>query len=169
MLKEKTIHLAFEVSLVCKAVFAVAEILAGIGTYFVTREFVFRVVERATQEELLEDPRDFIATHLFAWAQHFSLSTRNFTALYLLSHGIAKLWLIVGLLRNRLWYYPVAIAVFGLFIVYQLYRFSFTHSPWLIVITAVDVVVIALTWHEYRYLRRSIGSPAAPPGHRSQP
>ena len=43
--------------------------------------------------------------------------------------------------------------VFGLFIVYQLYRFTFTHSMWLVLVTAIDVIVIALTWHEYKYLR----------------
>ncbi len=67
---------------------------------------------------------------------------------------MAELWLIIGLLREKLWYYPIAIIIFGLFTVYQLYRFSFTHSVWLLLITAVDVIVIGLTWHEYRYLRR---------------
>lgn len=152
-LEEKYLYLAFEVSLVLKAVFAAAETLAGIGAYFVTQQLLFRLVERITREELLEDPRDFIANYLFQSAQHFSVSTRNFTAVYLLSHGVIKLWLIIGLLRQKLWYYPVAIAIFGLFIVYQLYRFSLTHSLWLLVITAVDVLVIGLTWHEYRYLR----------------
>jgi len=36
---------------------------------------------------------------------------------------------------------------------YQLYRFSFTQSVCLLLITLVDVIVIALTWHEYKYLR----------------
>jgi uncharacterized membrane protein len=38
--------------------------------------------------------------------------------------------------------------------VYQLYRFSLSHSLWLVLITLVDLVVIALTWQEYRYVRR---------------
>ncbi len=152
-LQEKNIHLAFEVSLFLKGAFAVAEMVTGIGVYFVTQQLVFRMVERITRAELLEDPRDLIANYLFQAAQHFSVSTRNFTALYLLSHGVIKLWLIIGLLRAKRSYYPVAIAVFGLFIVYQLYRFSATHSLWLLLITAVDAAVIGLTWQEYRYLR----------------
>lgn len=158
-LEEKNIHLAFEISLFLKAALAVAEIVTGIGVYFVTQQLVFRLVERIMRAELLEDPRDLVANYLFQSAQHFSVSTRNFTALYLLSHGIIKLWLIIGLLRAKLSYYPVAIAVFGLFIIYQLYRFSATHSPWLLLITAVDVLVIGLTWHEYHYLRPSHGRP----------
>lgn len=159
-LEEKYLHRVFEVSLVLKAVFAVAEILAGIAAYFVTQQFLFRLVERMTREELLEDPRDFIANYLFQSAQHFSVSARNFTAAYLLSHGVIKLWLIIGLLRQKHGYYPVAMAIFGLFIVYQLYRLSLTHSLWLLVITAVDVLVIGLTWHEYRYLRARVSQRA---------
>ena len=49
----------------------------------------------------------------------------------------------------------MALAVFGLFIVYQAYRFTLTHSSWLVLITVVDIVVIALTWYEYGYLKRS--------------
>ena len=75
-------------------------------------------------------------------------------AAYLFSHGGIKLWLIVGLLREKLWYYPVAIAVFDLFAGYQLYRFAFSHSVWWLLITAVDGIVIGLTCYEYRYLRR---------------
>ena len=154
-LEEKNLHLAFEVSLFLKGLFAAAEVLTGIGVYFVTQQFIFRLVERITREELLEDPRDWVANYLFQSAQHFSVSTRNFTAFYLLSHGVIKLWLIIGLLRAKVLYYPIAIAVFALFIVYQLYRFNATHSLWLLLITAVDILVIGLTWQEYRYLRRS--------------
>jgi uncharacterized membrane protein len=48
----------------------------------------------------------------------------------------------------------VALVVFGLFIVYQLYRYTHTHSIWLLAITGLDIVVIMLTWYEFRHLRR---------------
>jgi uncharacterized membrane protein len=153
-------HFLFQLTLFCKGAFALAEILAGVAAYFVTRQFVFDLADRLSRAELLEYQNDLIANYLFTSAQHFSVSTRNFTAAYLLSHGVVKLWLIAGLLREKLWYYPLAIAVFALFIVYQLYRFNLSHSPWLILITVVDMVVIALTWQEYRYLRRAFGLPA---------
>jgi len=151
---EKNIHLAFEISLLLKGVFALGEIIGGVVAFFVTKEFLLKTVGVLTQEELAEDPQDLIANYLLHSTQNFSISTQYFVALYLLSHGGIKLWLIIGLLCEKLWYYPTAIIVFGLFIVYQQYRFSFTHSLWLLLITAVDVIVIGLTWHEYRYLRR---------------
>lgn len=48
-LEEKYVHLAFEASLVLKAVFAVAEILTGVGAYFVTQQFLLGMIERITR------------------------------------------------------------------------------------------------------------------------
>lgn len=152
--EEKNLHLAFEVTLILKGIFALLEILGGILTYFITQQFLLRLVVAITQEELTEDPRDFVARYLIQSAQDFSLSSQHFASLYLLSHGIIKIFLIIGLLREKFWYYPLAIIMFALFILYQIFRFSVTHSLWLLVITLLDIIVIWLTWHEYRYLRR---------------
>lgn len=151
---EKHLHLAFEITLILKGIFALLEILGGILAYFITQQYLLRFVMAITQEELTEDPRDFVAHYLLQSAQNFSISSQHFTSLYLLSHGIIKILLVAGLLREKLWFYPMAIAVFVLFILYQFFRFSVTHSPWLLVITLLDLIVIWLTWHEYRYLRR---------------
>jgi uncharacterized membrane protein len=155
LFEEKNIHLAFDISLLFKGVLAVFEVIGGILAYFVSQQFLLQIVSAITQEELTEDPRDFIANYLVHSVQYLSISAEHFAAFYLLAHGIIKLWLIVGLLRKKLWYYPTAIIVFSLFIIYQLYRFNFTHSIWLLLITIVDIIVIWLTWHEYKYLRHS--------------
>lgn len=152
---DQELHRAFEVSLLVKAVFEVCEILAGVLVAFVNEATVLRVVHAVTQVELSEDPRDVVATYLLHAAQHFSASRQHFMVFFLLSHGIVKLWLIVELWRKKLRYYPLALMVFGGFILYQLYRFSLTHSALLLVITAVDGAVIWLTWMEYRHLRRN--------------
>lgn len=150
---EKKLHLVFDVSLWFKAVFAFSEIVAGVATYFVPRQLFLSFVLWVTREEFAEDPHDLVANILLHTVQHLSIGTQKFAAIYLLGHGAIKLWLIVGLLRQRLWYYPVSMVVFGLFIAYQLYRYTFTYSVWLLLITALDIVIIALTWHEYRHLR----------------
>lgn len=152
--KEKNIHLIFEISLIGKALFAALEVVGGVIAYFVSQDFLLTVVTNFTQDELAEDPHDLVANYLLHTAQNFSIGAQHFTALYLASHGVIKLFVIAGLLREKLWYYPTALVVFGLFIIYQLYRFSFTHSVWLIVLSVVDAAIMLLTWHEYQYLRR---------------
>lgn len=150
---EKNVHVAFEISLMLKGAFALAEIAASIFAYFVTRQFLLDLVHTITRTELTEDPRDFVANYLFHVAQGLSVSSQHFTAFYLFSHGVIKLWLIIGLWQKKLGYYPSAIAVFGMFILYQVYRYSLTHSLSLLLITALDVIVIGLTWFEYQHLR----------------
>lgn len=151
---EQKIQLAFRISLLLKSLFALGEIIGGMVAFFVSKGFLLRTVGVLTEGELTEDPHDLIANYLLHSAQGLSAGTQLFVALYLLSHGGIKLWLIIGLLREKLSYYPVAIVIFAVFIVYQLNRFSFTHSLWWLSITAVDLIVIGLTWHEYKYLRR---------------
>jgi uncharacterized membrane protein len=151
---EHKLHLAFEIGLILKAIFALLEVAGGILAYFITQQFLLKVVLALTSHEIGEDPNDFVATFLLRSVRDFSVSTQHFTALYLLSHGAIKLVLIAGLMRGIFWIYPVAIAVFAGFIAYQLYRFTNTHSIWLLILTLLDMVVIWLTWHEYRYMQR---------------
>ena len=80
------------------------------------------------QYGLRKNSDDFIATHLLAWAQNFSVTTKNFYAFYLLSHGVIKLLLVGGLLKGKLWSYPASLILLVLFVVYQLYRFPVKES-----------------------------------------
>jgi len=122
--------------------------------YLVSTDTIAAWVNTMTQEELNENPNDFIATYLLNLVQDFSVSNKQFYAFYLLSHGLIKILLVIGLLRNKMWSYPASLAVLGLFIVYQLYRFSYTHSFGLILLTIFDLFVMALVWHEYLVRRR---------------
>ena len=60
----------------------------------------------------------------------------------------------ISLLRKWLPAYPVAIAVLGVFVVYELYRATRTGSILLPVLAVVDIVIIVAIVREYRLLRR---------------
>ena len=157
-MNERRIHQIFEISVLLKGAHALVECVGGVVLAFVSTSAIKSLVNSLTQEELIEDPNDFVAAHLLSLAQNFTVSTRHFYAFYLLSHGVIKVFLVIGLLRNKLWAYPVSLLVLGLFIVYQLYRFSYTHGVGLIVLTVFDVIVMGLIWHEYRLVRRHLAS-----------
>jgi len=136
-----------------KGAHALIECIGGVALYLVSTGTIEALVNRATQEELLENPKDFVATHLLTAAQQFSVGTKTFYAFYLLSHGLIKVLLVVGLLRNQLWSYPASLVALAGFIAYQVYRFSYTHSVGLILLTVFDLIVMALIWHEWRLMR----------------
>src|SRR5205085_10161766 len=56
-----------------------------------------------SRDQLVEDPDDWVGTHLLQFAQTFSVEQHHFYAFYLLSHGVVKSILVVGLLREKLW------------------------------------------------------------------
>jgi uncharacterized membrane protein len=155
-MNEQRIHQIFEVSVLLKGAHALVECLGGVALALISTNTIASLANWLTQDELIEDPHDFVATHLLGWAQNFSIGTKTFYAFYLLSHGAVKIFLVVGLLRGKVWSYPASLIVLGLFIVYQLYRFSYTHGAGLIVLTVFDVFVMGLIWHEYKLVRQHL-------------
>lgn len=151
---ERRVHQLFEIGVWLKGAHALVECLGGILLYIVTTDAIVSWVNRFTQDELIEDPNDFIAGHLARMAEGFSVESKQFYAFYLLSHGLIKLLLVIGLLRGKMWSYPASLAALGAFMVYQVYRYSYTHSPGLLVLTVFDAAVMALIWQEWRTVRR---------------
>lgn len=151
--RERGIHEIFEVSIVLKGIGALVEAVLGVLLLYSTN--VLDLIRALLQNELIDDPNDFFASHLFSFLNP-SPQALHFGGLYLLSHGLVKLVLIAGLLRRQMWAYPASIAVFALFIAYQSVRFLRTHSLWLLFLTALDLIVIWLIWHEYRRMQKGL-------------
>jgi len=154
--QEKRIHQIFAVSVSLKGLHALLEIVGGFALYFTSTATILGWISSYSQDQLSDDPNDWVATHLLRFGQTFSVAQHDFFAFYLLSHGIVKLVLVYGLLREKLWAYPASFVVFGAFIAYQLYRYSFTHEIALIALSVFDLFVLALAWHEYQLLRRHL-------------
>jgi uncharacterized membrane protein len=146
---EGTREVLFRLGVILKGLDGVLEIAGGIALWLVNPGLIIRWVGLLTQDEVARNRHDVIAHHLRV-ALGSLVSGRHFLGIYLLAHGVVKLFVVVALLKNRFWAYPVAIAVFGGFIAYQLYRYTLTGSAGLIVLSAFDLIVIGLIWMEYR-------------------
>lgn len=150
--KSRTVHLLFNISVFAKGVDGLFEIFGGLLLLLLTPSHIYSMLRALTMHELSEDPKDLVANYLLNSALHLSTGTKNFAAIYLLWHGAVKVGLVAALLFRKRWAYPVAMAAFFLFFVYQLYRYSHTASPALLVLSVVDVFIIVITWLEYRRL-----------------
>lgn len=146
--REFRIHELFEVGIILKGLNALAQII--LGALLLIFPNVAEIVQAFVTNELVEDPSDFFVTHLQGLTTGLSPQTQLFAALYLLSHGLIKIVLVAGLLRNKLWAYPASLAVLTLFIVYQVIKFLENHSIMLALLTLFDLAVMWLIWHEYR-------------------
>ena len=158
----RIVHKAFGIGILLKGVDGVLEIIGGILLFLIPPDAINYLVRVLTQGELSEDPRDLIANFLVHSANHLSLSGKTFGGLFLLSHGIIKISLVIALFKRKLWAYPLAMAMFGMFIIYQMYRYAYSHSVWMIFLSLLDVVVVLLTYLEYRNLKARVISEAYP-------
>ena len=157
--KEKILHDFFLISVWVKGVVGLLQMAIGFLLLAVNQQVVIAFVINWANPELAEDPHDLIATWLRSSAEHWGAGPHLFASVYLIIHGLIKILLIAALLRKKLWAYPVSIGVLGAFILYQSYRYTLTHSGWMIALTVLDIVVVFLILHEYRMLRS--GGPSA--------
>jgi uncharacterized membrane protein len=145
---------AFEVGILLKALDGTIEIIAGVLLLFINTATINKLALFLTQEELSQDPHDYIANHILQAAHHVSHGSLIFGSVYLLAHGLVKVVLVVEILRNRLWAYPGLIIVTSAFMIYQIYQFGYSGSITLLLLTIFDAVVVWLTVLEYNKRRK---------------
>ena len=151
--KRKVEHTLFLLSVWIKGLAGVVETIGGLMVLFVTQKLLDSFVLFLTAPELAEDSADWVVNYLNSAVQRFSEDTKYFASAYLIVHGLIKIFLVAGLLRQRLWAYPLSLWFLGAFIVYQCYRFTHTHSIWLVLLTVFDLAVAFLIWREYQWRR----------------
>ena len=153
MKREKQSFL-FRFGLVYKGVEGLSQIM--IGTFILVFSGIFSLAVKLSQHELIEDPQDVIANWFIGLSSHFLTSTRIFIAIYILIHGIIKIFLAVSLWKNKRWAYPGAIIALGILVLYQIYRISHTHSIILSILTLFDLVIIWIILGELKKQRRKL-------------
>ena len=162
MAVSRSLDRTFKISVTLKGLDGALETIGGLILLFVRPAAIEHFVRTLTQHELSQDPHDWFANHLLRSAGHLSHGTTLFAAIYLLSHGLTKVVLVVAVLRDKAWAYPGIIVLLLLFIVYQLYQLVFVHlTLGLGLLTAFDIFVTWLTWREYqaRHAAHAASSP----------
>jgi len=153
---------SFRTAITVKGIDGLLEAVGGVLLWFVKPESLGGSLQGIFQHELSRDAHDFIAAHLLHASEKFAHSDPLFASIYLFSHGLIKAMLSAFLWMNELWAYPLAIGVFSAFSVYQVYRFTHTHSITLLLLTVFDLLIVYLTWEEYRVEKSRRGAPAKP-------
>jgi uncharacterized membrane protein len=143
----------FKVALILKGLDGAAELVAAVVLLLVPAAAVDRLVAEVVSRDLLGPPDGFLARHLMAGTAEFASGNRAFVLAYLGLHGAVKIGLVVALLSRWRPAYPVAAAVLGVFVAYEVLRAVRTGSMVLPFLAALDVIIIVLILREYRLLR----------------
>ena len=152
--KRDLLDKTFNVVLILKGLDGLLELIGGILLLVISPETLNHLAQRLTQHELSQDPHDLLAHHLLRLTGNLH-NTQTFGALYLLTHGLVKIVIVVGLLRREHWSYYVAFVFLGGFVIYQVYRMTYAPSVGLVLLTLFDLFIIWLTWREFRRMRQA--------------
>jgi len=138
-----------------KGIDGVLEVVGGIMLWAVPNVVLDRTLHFLTQRELAEDPRDVVANWLVGLTSVITPNIKLIVGIFLIVHGLAKIFLAAGLIKEKAWAYPASISIFLVFIIYELYRLSYNRSFILGSVALGDIILLILIYHQYRHLRRS--------------
>ena len=153
-LRHKIVHGLFNVTIAVKGINGLWEIAVGILFFFFKTDTIYRLLISFAGYGIVRNSGHATTNYLLKQAHNFSPSTKYFIAFYFVFYGIINLFLVIFLLRGKLWAYPVAMLFFLFFIVYQFYRFFLHHSGLLLFFTLFDIFLVLLTWLEYQRLKK---------------
>ncbi|MGY1688570.1 DUF2127 domain-containing protein [Geodermatophilus sp. SYSU D01105] len=142
-------------ALFLKGLDGAVELLAGVALAVAGPQALAGLTRRVVEHHLLGSPRGELAERFAAGEAVLAGGDRTFAIVYLTLHGLVKLGLVVALLREVRPAYPVAVAVLGVFVGYELLRALRTGSVLLGVAAALDLLIAVLVVREYRRLPRT--------------
>jgi len=148
--EEKSVYEFFLLSVLAKGAISLVEVVSGTALFFIPPAFI---VASATFI-LSYLPQGHIVSAVTGEVAKYTTGTVTFVALYLLSRGLIKIFLIAALLKNLLWAYPASLVVLALFVIYQGYQIITSHSIIVTAITIFDLVVMYFIWREWRIVLR---------------
>lgn len=103
--------------------------------------------------ELIEDPTDLLYRIVEVLFSHHSFQVTYFLAFYFIFWGLLDIVLSVYLLRGKLWAFPLSLLLIASFVIYELFRYTHTHSPFLLSIIVVDIIVMGLIYKEWKLVK----------------
>ena len=159
---QKFFHELFEVSILFKGVHGFIEICIG-SLLLWDRSLVSDFLLYLTRGELIEDPTDRVASYIAHLSNTISENTVLFIGIYFLFFGSIKILLVGGLQRHKHWAYTTSMVLITAFVVYQIYRFTHTHSFILAFLIVFDSFTIWLIWNEYKNLKMAQVREQLPP------
>lgn len=151
--EQKYINQIFKWTLLLKFFNSLWQISLGFLIFFDKdlKESIFTL----TTNRLVKHPNSRVAPFIQHILPGITHNTEIFIAIYFLVQGVLKIFLIAGLLRKKMWVYPLSMYVFLAFTFYQIYRFTHTHSPFLILLSTLDIITILVIEHKYKHFSQT--------------
>ena len=157
--KKNFIDRAFRVSLFIKAIDGSLQLIGGTLLMIIPHATLVSWLDRLSTQVMPDHNDTLIAQLLRTASEHYSVRAEIFLSLYMLSHGVIKLGLVYGLLREKLWVFPLAFVAFAGLILIELDRIFIHHYWGVIILLCFDTFVLTMVILEYRRLKAGLVHP----------
>ncbi len=147
---QKRLTQLFDITIFLKGIDGLLEIISGCALLFLTPVQIGSMAAALAQKELAEDPHDLLVNAMMKTLGNVTPHGQFVSTVFLLSHGVIKVFLVVQLFRGKLWAYPLTIIALLIFIIYQVVEIAHGHSLLLTSLTVLDAIIVILAWHEYK-------------------
>ena len=150
------VHRAFWLSLFLKGLDGALQLLGGLVVILFEPGTLGKAYRWLTRFLMGKTSNNAEADFIKDAAHSFHISIEVLVCIYLLSHGIIKVLLVYGLLKEKLWVFPAALVGFGFFLTLEIYRI-YQHFYWaILVLMCIDVFVVTMVILEWRKVKAQI-------------
>ena len=149
-----TEHRLFILTILAKAALGVIQIATAAALQLGAAQTLPPLLRWLVEKELSEDPNDFIAARLLSLFSTAPPADLTFYKIYFLSHGLLHLIVVAAILRGARWASHAAIAVLAAFVVYQMWEWVAVGGRMLLILSVIDLAVIALTLRDEQRKRQ---------------
>lgn len=143
----------YELGILIKGFDGLVELIGGVLLLTLSSGTILHITDSLTRSELGENPHDFLALHAQHIGQQLAQGHNGFAALFLLTHGAVKVGLVICLLLNKLWAYPLGLILLTLLLIYQVYQLVVGPGVGMVVLTVLDIIIIWLVWREWQKVK----------------
>lgn len=154
----------YEIGLFIKGFDGTVELLGALFLIVVPSSAINSLTHWMVDNELSRKPHSFIANHILHFGTSLAAGHNTFAILFLATHGAVKVGLVVALLRQKMWAYPVALVALTGFLVYQVFLLITQATFAMAFLTVLDVVIIWLVQREWRQTKHPAAPKSAVPG-----
>ena len=157
------LHKVFIVGIILKGINALTEFIISVFLFAFPIDKLRGFAVHLASARRLEWFRSHNVINLSRIESWIGPDTKAFFSWFFLSHGAIKAVIIVCLVAGWVWAYPLGIAVFSGFVVYQIVEMTHrTHAVLYFILTVLDIFVIVLTFNEWHHAKGKSGKQISP-------
>lgn len=154
-ISSKRINILFYIGLAAKGLNGLFECIGAYFLFILKQEWIDKFMTVVVIPELRQDPTDRIMNYFYNLCHTLSIDSQRSIAIYMMLHGAVKLVFICLLFKKVLWAFPASVAVFGLLLMYEIYKFIHIHSFLLLILIAIDIAFVGVIVLEYWNIKKA--------------